>query len=219
MSISVLSLRRPSGDPAPPCSAMPPALVADFVEGLHDGGPVVVALEELDVETGPLAGLVGLRAGVLLDVEGGDPLAEDADPLFGPAVVDEVAAVEVPADLGGLEFVDVAGCFEGAEQEIVPDVLDGDPDAEFLGEGDGLADLVLGTLVGVGVADGLIDDGGDQEDEQVHRSVWRRSSRRPSRPTSRTAGLGSERGFAQCVWQQTEPALSPVASRALTISS
>ena len=42
---------------------------------------------------------------------------------------------------------------------------------------------------------------------------------RPSSPTLRTSGFGSESGFAQCVWQHTLPALSPVASRARRISS
>ena len=93
----------------------------------------------------PLAELVvePFRLGILLDVDLDDPLAELADPFLGIAELDDVADVEVGDDRGALELVDVAGELEGAEQELVPDLLDGDLDAVPLGVGDELADLGL----------------------------------------------------------------------------
>src|SRR6185503_18022556 len=102
-----------------------PAVVADVVEGLHDRGPVVVALAELDAEAVPAAILVHLLAAEFLDVELQHARTEDARPLLGPAVDEEVAEVEVPADVVAADLVEVAVGLERIEDEVVPDVLDG----------------------------------------------------------------------------------------------
>src|SRR6185503_3761450 len=89
-----------------------PAVVADLVQRSHDRGPVVVAFEELNAETGARPFLVALLAAVFFDVELLDALAEDANPLFWPAVIDDVADVEVPANELAVELVNVSGGLE-----------------------------------------------------------------------------------------------------------
>src|SRR5450759_597961 len=95
-----------------------PALVADVIEGLHDSGPVAVAGEQFHVEAFPQAFLVAFGAAEFLDVDLGNAFAQNADPLFRPAVIDNVAHVKVPADARAVEFIDVARGFERAEQEL-----------------------------------------------------------------------------------------------------
>ena len=70
----------------------------------------------------------------------------------GIAVLDDVADVEVGPDPGAVELVDVAGELDRAEEELVPDLLDGDLDPVLLGVGDQLADVRLRARVGVAVA-------------------------------------------------------------------
>src|SRR5205823_5647793 len=53
-----------------------PAAVADVVERFHHGGPVVVAFEVLDSETGHEAALVHSFAAVFFDMELMDAFAE-----------------------------------------------------------------------------------------------------------------------------------------------
>jgi len=67
-----------------------------------------------------------------------DALAERPDPVLGPAVLDDVADVEVGLQPRALELVDVARELQRAEEEVVPDLLDGDDDLELLGEGSAL---------------------------------------------------------------------------------
>src|ERR1017187_4431260 len=134
-----------------------PAVIADVIHGLHDGGPIVVTFEQLHVEAFPQALSIALLAAEFLDMELLDARPKNADPLLGPTVGDDVADIEVPAYGWALEFVHVTGGFERAEQEVVPDVLTGDLDAEFLGQGDGLADFRLGALIGIVISDVLGD--------------------------------------------------------------
>src|ERR1019366_9459087 len=136
-----------------------PAVVADVVHGLHDGGPVIVAFEQLHVEALPQAFGVALLAAEFLDMELLDAWPKDANPLLGPTVVENVADIEMPADGGALEFVHVTGGFERAEQEAIPHVLAGDLDAQLFRQGDGLADFRLGACVGGIVGDVLVDHG------------------------------------------------------------
>ena len=133
-----------------------PALVADVDQRLAHGRPVDLALAELVVEP--------LRLGVFLDVDLEDPLAQLADPLLGVAELDDVADVEIGTDRGTAELVDVAGELDGAQEELVPDLLDGDLDPGLLGVGDELADVLLRPRVGVAVGDLLVDDGRDDQD-------------------------------------------------------
>ena len=138
-------------------------MITDLVDGLHDRGPVVVALEELGIEARPLALLVRLSPAVLLDVQRRDALAQDADPLLGPSVMDQVPDIEVPAHHGALEFIDIAGGLQRAQEEIVPDVFDGNLHSQFFGQRHHLANLSLGAGVGVGITNRCIDDGGHQQ--------------------------------------------------------
>src|SRR5947209_6243316 len=98
-----------------------PTVVADVVEGFHDGGPVIVAFEEVGA----------FAAGVFFDVKFLDALSKDVNPMIGPADSHDVADVEMPADGWAVEFVDVTRGFERAEEKMVADVFDGDFDAEF----------------------------------------------------------------------------------------
>src|SRR5206468_3127836 len=68
-----------------------PTLVADVVQRLHDGRPVVGALQELDAETGPAALLHGQVTAVFLEMEAGDTLAERLDPIERIAVPNDIA--------------------------------------------------------------------------------------------------------------------------------
>ena len=72
-----------------------PAVVGDVFERAHDGGPFHVALAQLDLEAFPQPGFVALFAAEFLDVEIEHARAEDAQPLLGPAEVDDVADVEI----------------------------------------------------------------------------------------------------------------------------
>ena len=55
------------------------------------------------------------------------------DPLFGPAVGDEVPDVEIPPDPVTLERVDVLRGLPRTQQEVVPDVLERDVDPRRFG--------------------------------------------------------------------------------------
>src|SRR6266849_8459512 len=81
-----------------------PAVEANFIQRFHDRRPVVVAFEQGNVEALPQAFLVAPLAAEFFDMERDDPFVENADPLFGPAVVDDVADIEVPADPRALKF-------------------------------------------------------------------------------------------------------------------
>src|ERR1035441_3227124 len=140
-----------------------PAVVADVVHGLHDGRPIVIAFEQLNVEALPQAFGVALLAAEFLDMELLDAWPEDANPLLGPAVVDDVADIEMPANRGAFEFVHVTGGFQRAEQEAIPHVLAGDLDAQLFRQGDGFADFRLGACVGGIVGDVLVDHGGHEQ--------------------------------------------------------
>src|SRR5205823_8514107 len=63
-----------------------PTVVADVVEGFHDRGPIVVALEEVGA----------FAPGVFFDVKFLDAFAEDMNPMIGPTDGHDVADVEVP---------------------------------------------------------------------------------------------------------------------------
>src|SRR5204863_4650481 len=62
-----------------------PAVVADLAQRFDDFRPAVVAFAEFDVEALSQPEVVALLAAVFLDVQFQDALAEDADPLLGPA--------------------------------------------------------------------------------------------------------------------------------------
>ncbi len=63
-----------------------------------------------------------------------DPAGAGADPVLGMAE-HHVADVQIGARPRRLQFVDVAGVFERAQQETVPDVLDPEHDAHFFSQG------------------------------------------------------------------------------------
>src|SRR5882762_8308659 len=111
-----------------------PALIADPVEGFHDGRPIVVALEERHGEA--------LGFAEFLDVQFEDVLAEQRNPTLGRVEPDDVADVEVPADPRAVDFVEITHRFLWLHDEIVPDLFDGDFYAQFLGQRDGLTNLL-----------------------------------------------------------------------------
>src|SRR5438093_71965 len=62
-----------------------PAMIADLVKGLHDGRPVIVAFEIFDCKPGSEAALIHFFSAVFFDMKFVDALAQNANPLFGPA--------------------------------------------------------------------------------------------------------------------------------------
>src|SRR5262249_53364716 len=99
-----------------------------------------------------------------LEVELEHALAELADPVAGlDAVLDHVAAIEIGADGGRLELIDVLDELLRLGDEVVPDDLDGDLEVEVRGEGDGLLDLGGGAVPALRVDDVLVDDAGHEQ--------------------------------------------------------
>ena len=109
--------------------------------------------------------LVPLLAAEFLDVQFLDARPQDANPLLGPAVVEDIAHIEMPPDRRAVEFVHVARSLQRAKEEMVPHVLNGDLDAQLLCQRDRLADFRLRPSVGVRVGDLL----GDHARHQQHR--------------------------------------------------
>src|SRR6266478_2307818 len=68
-----------------------PAVVADFVQCLHDRRPIVVAFRERHAEAFPKPFVVAFLAAEFFDVQLLDAFAQDANPFLGPAVVNDVA--------------------------------------------------------------------------------------------------------------------------------
>src|ERR1035441_6887355 len=122
------------------------------------------ALEVLDRKAGIEALLAHLLATELLDMQLLNARAQDANPLLRPPEVNGVADVELPARGGAVQFIHKAGGFERAEQEMVPDILEGHLRAQFLGERHGFAERFLCALVSGGVGDLLADAAGHDQD-------------------------------------------------------
>src|SRR5947208_15441206 len=74
-----------------------PAVIADFIERFHDSRPIVVAFAERRAKTFPQSFRVAPLAAEFLDMELLNPLAQYANPLLAPAVVENMAAVDMPA--------------------------------------------------------------------------------------------------------------------------
>ena len=88
---------------------------------------------------GAQAPFVHVLAAEFLDVEFLNALAEDANPLLRPPEINGVADIEMPAHGRAVEFIHKAGGFERAEQEMVPDILEGQLHAQFFGQRHGFA--------------------------------------------------------------------------------
>ena len=71
-----------------------PAAIADVVKRLHHRRPIAVSFEQFDL--GPATRVVRLGAAAFLDVHINDPFAQDANPLLGPAIADDIPHIEVP---------------------------------------------------------------------------------------------------------------------------
>ena len=134
-----------------------PAVVAGVLQGTSDRRPI-------DFSAFAQAVVEPFVLGVFLDVNLEDPLPQLTDPFLRVAELDDIADVEVSADPGALELIDVTGKLDRTEQELVPDLFNGDLDPVRLGVGDQLADLLLRAFVGVAVADFLVDDRRDDQD-------------------------------------------------------
>src|SRR2546430_16519625 len=74
-----------------------PAVVPDFVQRTHHRRPVVVAFKERNRETCARTLAIAFLAAVFLDVQLLNALAENANPLLGPANRNHVAYVESQA--------------------------------------------------------------------------------------------------------------------------
>src|SRR2546421_12765776 len=104
-------------------------MVAYIVERFHDRGPIVVAFEVFDGETGGEAVFFHSLAAVFLHVKLVDAFAQDANPLLGPAEINDVAYIKVPGGGGAVQFVHEPGRLKRTEQEMVPSVFNGELDA------------------------------------------------------------------------------------------
>ena len=95
----------------------------------------------------------------VLEVHLRDAGAERANPVLRVSIEDDVADVEVRLQPWGIELVDVAGEFERTQQELVPDLLDGDDHSQLARDGQyPLSNDLLGPRPGVSVRRSLIDD-------------------------------------------------------------
>src|SRR6266568_3322070 len=94
-----------------------PAIVSDVVQCFHDGRPIVITFPERHVEALPEPLGIALFAAEFLDVKLLNAVAENCDPVLGPAKVEDIANVEMPADRRTFELIHVARRFERAEQK------------------------------------------------------------------------------------------------------
>src|SRR2546423_882928 len=119
-------------------------IVADRADLTHDGRPVDGAGHEL----GPFVAPVAMIHLEVLEVNLLDPRSENSNPLLRVAVEDDVAGVEVAPDVWTVDAVQEVAEFKGADQELVPDVLEGDVDAVALGVGFELVESRKEPVVG-----------------------------------------------------------------------
>src|SRR5262249_23078080 len=100
-----------------------PSGVSNVIQSLHHRRPIVIALEQVDVEAFPETLVVTTLPAEFLDVQFLDSLSENSHPLLGPAVIDDVADIEMPANSRAVELIDIPRGFERAEQELIPNIL------------------------------------------------------------------------------------------------
>ena len=112
-----------------------PPVVTYIPQGSSDSRPVDSALAQAVAEP--------LFFFVFLDVDLEDAFTQLANPIFGIAVLDDIADIKVRADPWAVEVVDVPGELKRAKEELVPDVFDRDLDAVLLGIGKQLTDALL----------------------------------------------------------------------------
>ena len=93
-----------------------------------------------------------------------DARAECADPILRVAVQNDITDVEVRFEPRAFKVVHVSREFDWAEQELVPDLFNGDDDLQFLRKGQELANVLLRALPGIAIADLRVDDGGNEKD-------------------------------------------------------
>src|SRR5438105_3182450 len=103
-----------------------PTMVTDAIERFHHRRPIVVALEIVHLKSRSHSSTLLLLAAVFLDMQLLDSFSERANPLFGPAVRDDIADIEMPADVRGIKLVHVTNRFERTQQKMVPNIFDGD---------------------------------------------------------------------------------------------
>src|SRR5439155_14739889 len=88
-----------------------PAIIADLVQRFHDRGPVIVPFAERHAEAFPQSIAVSLFAAVLFNVQLLNAFAQNCNPLLGPAEVEHVTNIEMPAYCWALEIINVARGF------------------------------------------------------------------------------------------------------------
>ena len=131
-------------------------VVADVADGLHDGRPVDGAAEQIR------RGRARFGA-VAFDVHLLDAAAEREDPMFGIAVGDDVADVEIGGDIRRREVVDVTRHFRRAEEDFVADVFNRHVDFVLFEFGDDGLQFRLRTRPRVFEANLRRHDGGNDE--------------------------------------------------------
>src|SRR5439155_10884814 len=134
------------------------AVVADVEKGGADGPPVDVAISEI----WPTVGVP--TAFEILEMDFVDLGAKSANPILRVAVEHDVADVEPCTDPRAFEFGNVCGHVERTQQELVPDLFDGNDYFQFFGERKQFADLLLRARPRVAIRSAGVYDGRDQQD-------------------------------------------------------
>src|SRR5437667_2897235 len=141
-----------------------PTLKAYFVQRLHNRRPVIIPFEEFDIETFATPFGVSTFPAEFLDVQRDDTFAQNPNPLLGPAIMDHIADIKMPADPRALELINETSRFERAEEKIIPNVFNGDLYTQLFGEWQCFANLLLRPIVSVRIGNAFVHDARHQQD-------------------------------------------------------
>src|SRR6266851_5889087 len=133
------------------------ARVINFAKGFANGPPVDVAITEIH----PLVAI--LFALEVLQVDLDNALPQRANPILWVAVKHHVPHVEPRLDPRALEFTDVLGHFQWAQQKFVPHFFDGNHNFQFFRERKQFSNLRLGTAPRVAIRSLRVDNRGYEQ--------------------------------------------------------
>ena len=87
-----------------------------------------------------------------------DPVVQNVDPLLGPSVNQDIAAVEIKLHIRAFELIDVIARLDRTQQKIIPHVFDADFDPQLFGGRDQLFNTFGRTVPAIVIANLLVDD-------------------------------------------------------------
>src|SRR2546423_800216 len=131
--------------------------IANLGEGLPHRFPVHVTIPEVH----PLVST--FLAFEVFQVNLDDALPQRANPVLRIAVKQHIPNVEPSLDPRTLKFLDVRRHLKGAQQELVPNLFDGNYDLQLFSERNQLVDLPLRTRPGVAIRSLRINYGGNEQ--------------------------------------------------------